>query len=336
VLAKYQQGAELKGAPEMGMAVFDKNCSTCHALRGHGHAVGPNLVEFAGKTVSDFLVAILDPNAAINPNFLAYNVETRDGRSLSGIVRSETASSLSLVQSGGVTEKLLRSDLQAVRASQLSLMPEGLEQAMTPQELADLIAWVKNSGPAVFGSANAEQATRARTNFLQAEGISLATIVGPSQQLSYGSWLGRLPMYFCRQDGSSGTWQTPVSATTPAETPTRGSENGGVVFRVPAAMGFLSQAAGGFTLNLNDRPVLNFEVVLTDETWESADAKVRMSFAVMENNSEDSNGVLIIEVSPGVLPPGKPARFTVTGANVGSQRWFGIYLLPEFPATQAN
>ena len=76
--------------------------------------------------------------------------------------------------------------------------------------------------------------------------------------------------------------------------------------------------------------MLKFEVALTDQSWESADGKVRMSYTVMENNSEDSNGMLVIEVSPGVLPPGKPAQFTVTGANVGSQRWFGVYLLPEF------
>jgi hypothetical protein len=95
-------------------------------------------------------------------------------------------------------------------------------------------------------------------------------------------------------------------------------------------MGFLSQAAGGFTLKLNERAMLKFEVALTDQSWESTDGKIRMSYTVMENNSEDSNGILVIEVSPGVLPPGKPAQFTVTGANVGSQRWFGIYLLSEF------
>ena len=108
-----------------------------------GHAVGPNLAEFAGKSVEDFVVAILNPNAAIEPKFVAYEIETKDGRSFSGIVRGETATSLSLVQTGGVEEKLLRSDIKQLRASNLSLMPEGLEQAITPQEMADLIAWLK-------------------------------------------------------------------------------------------------------------------------------------------------------------------------------------------------
>lgn len=332
VLAKYQGVGDLQGVPKSGAAVFDKNCATCHALRGRGHAVGPNLGEFAGKSVPDFLVAILDPNAAINPNFLAYNVETRDGRSLSGIVRGETASSLTLAQSGGLAETILRSDLQEVRAAQLSLMPEGLEQAMTPQELADLIAWVRHSAPAAFGAASPEQAARARASFLKAGAIGLAKIVGPDQELPYASWLGRLPLHYCRQNGSTIAWQTPATAERPPGAAAGANGEAGVVFRVPAAMGLRSEAAGGFTLKLNGKAVLNFEVTLTDQTWQSADGRVRLNYTVMENNSEDSNGVLAIELAPGLLEPGKPAQLAVTGASVGSQRWFGVYVLPEFAA----
>src|SRR5262249_40641787 len=139
VLGKYQGVSSLPAVPERGGAHFEKNCSVCHAYRGRGHAVGPDLAEFAGKSVADFLVPTLDPNPAINPNFLAYNVETKDGRSLTGIVKGETASSLTLVQGGGAVEKILRSDLEEIRVSQLSFMPEGLEQSMDPQDLADLI-----------------------------------------------------------------------------------------------------------------------------------------------------------------------------------------------------
>src|SRR5213078_2242679 len=101
----------------------------------------------------DFLVAILDPNAAIEPRFLNYQVETSDGRSLSGVVTAETATSLTLVQGGGLEEKILRSDIAEIKASNLSMMPEGLEQNLTPQGLADLIAYLKHSGPRAFGSA---------------------------------------------------------------------------------------------------------------------------------------------------------------------------------------
>jgi putative membrane-bound dehydrogenase-like protein len=147
MLAKYRAVASITGAPADGAAVFDRNCAQCHSFDGHGHEVGPNLAEFAGKSVQDFLVAILDPNAAVNPNFVAYNIEMKDGRSLSGIVKGETASSLTLMQGGGIEETILRQDIEEIRAGQLSLMPEGLELALSPQDLVDLIAWLKKSAP---------------------------------------------------------------------------------------------------------------------------------------------------------------------------------------------
>ena len=147
VLAKYQSVMNLTGDPGRGEAAFAKACSTCHAFGGQGHAVGPDLTAFRAKSPQDFLVAILDPNAAIEPRFINYQIETKDGRSLSGVVKAETSTSLTLAQSGGLEEKILRNDIAEIKASGLSLMPEGLEQSMTPQELADLIAYVKHSLP---------------------------------------------------------------------------------------------------------------------------------------------------------------------------------------------
>jgi putative membrane-bound dehydrogenase-like protein len=321
VLAKFGGVADCAGQPDRGLDTFEKNCAPCHAWRGRGHAVGPNLAEFAGKSVADFVLAILDPNAAINPNFIAYNVETRDGRDLTGIVRGETASGLTLVQGGGVEEKILRADIQEIRASPHSLMPEGLEQALTPQDLADLIAWIKQGAPAPFGGASPEQAARARAEFLQAGANGVAKVVSAAEQLDYPSWLGRLPLPHCRQtDGQSRlVWQTaPVPASlAPGATH---------VFRLPAAMGFLSQPSGKFALRLNGRAVLDFNVTLADQTWQSADGHVRMSYTVRENNAEDSNGVLVLEVAARLLAPGQPATWEVIGSAAGSQRWFGVYL----------
>jgi hypothetical protein len=94
-------------------------------------------------------------------------------------------------------------------------------------------------------------------------------------------------------------------------------------------MGFLSQPGGKFQLRLNGRPVLDFDVSLMDQTFQSEDGKVRMLYTVMERNTEDSNGPLEIEVANSLLDPGKPATFSVIGSASGSQRWFGIYLVPE-------
>ena len=143
VLARYKSVRELTPATARGQTLFANNCASCHAFRGLGHAVGPNLAEFAGKSAEDFVAAILDPNAVIEPKFAAYEVETKDGRSLHGVIKNETATSLSVAQASGLEEKVLRSEIRELRASTLSLMPEGLEQAIGPQDMADLIAWLK-------------------------------------------------------------------------------------------------------------------------------------------------------------------------------------------------
>ena len=68
-------------------------------------------------------------------------------------------------------------------------------------------------------------------------------------------------------------------------------------------------------------------MTLNDQSWSSADSQVNLSYIVMENNAEDSNGVLVIEVANSLLTPGQPARWEVTGSAAESARWFGIYKL---------
>ncbi|MDB6124344.1 MAG: putative rane-bound dehydrogenase [Pedosphaera sp.] len=321
VLAKYQSATTLSGDPSKGKPLFSKNCMTCHALKGQGFAVGPNLAVLADKPPGDFILAILDPNAVVEPRFVSYNIETKDERSLSGIVSAETATTLTLVLAGGLQEKILRSDVTEIKATGLSLMPEGFEQAMNPQDMADLIAYLKTS-PAPFGSASEEKAASARKKFV-ADGINgVAKVVAASEDLPYPSWMGTLPLKHCRQtDGNSKvTWQSaPLAPDLKAD--------GVSQFRLPAAMGYLSGPAGKFQLQLNGKTVLDFDVSLNDKTWQSKDGKVQMAYTVMENNNEDSNGVLSIEVANSLLEAGKPATFAVVGSATQSQRWFGLYMV---------
>ena len=322
VLARYKGVSGLRGVQERGGELFAKNCAQCHAFRGQGHDVGPNLAEFAGKSAADFVLAMLDPNAGINPNFIAYHVETKDGRSLSGIVRNETATGLTLVQGGGVRETISRKDIVAIRAGAVSLMPEGLEQAMTPQDVADLIAWLKAGAPAIHGSASAEQAAKARGDFLKLGMNGCAEVIAAVEVLPYPGWLGSLPMACCRQNAGQNriAWKSAVLPVRLGVTHT---------FRLAAGLGFVSQPAGKFSLGVNGQALIEFGVSLTDRTWQSTDGRSRMRYAVREANSEDSNGVLEIEVPSNLLRPGEPAEFEVTGSASGSQRWFGLYLLPE-------
>jgi putative membrane-bound dehydrogenase-like protein len=319
VLTKYQSVTTMTGDSARGSGIFGNTCATCHFLRGQGFNVGPNLAPLSDKSPSDFLTAILDPNAAVEPRFVAYNIETKDRRSLSGIVSAETATTLTLVQAGGAQEKLLRNDIQEIHASGLSLMPEGLEQNLSPQDLADLIAFLKTS-PRAFGSASPEQAEAAKKAFLAVGINGLARVISAFDKLPYGSWMGQLPMPYCRQtDGTAKVvWETePAPGDLKADARQQ--------FRLPVAMGLISAPSGKFELRLNGKLLLNFDVALTDQSWQSAESQARMNYTVMENNSEDSNGVLLIEVPGSLLEPGKPARFEVLGSRTDSQRWFGIY-----------
>lgn len=321
VLARYQGALTRPGSADHGREVFAKNCSTCHLMRGVGHNVGPNLAALADKTPADWLLAIIDPNAVVEPRFVAYNLETKDERSLSGIVSAETATTLTLIQSDGLTEKLLRSDIATMRASGLSLMPEGLEQNIPLPDMADLIQFLRTT-PRPFGGATPQQAETARTQFLQGGANGVAKIVAAFDQLSYPGWMGSWPMPYCRQtDGKSKlVWQTaPVAGNA--------SPDGIASFRLPVGMGFHSGPAGKFDLRLNGKHLLDFDVALTDATWQSADGKATMNYTVLENNEQDSNGVLVLNLPATLVEAGKPATFEVIGSAANSQRWFGIYLV---------
>jgi putative membrane-bound dehydrogenase-like protein len=145
VIAKYEPVNQLKGDGARGATVFEANCASCHAYLGRGHELGPNLSAYRTKATSDFLAAILDPNAAMDARFTVYDVELKDGRSLTGILTSESANSLVLGMAGGAKETILRSDIATLRASPLSLMPEGLEAVLQPQDIADVIAFIRGS-----------------------------------------------------------------------------------------------------------------------------------------------------------------------------------------------
>ena len=130
-------------------------------------------------------------------------------------------------------------------------------------------------------------------------------------------------MPFCRQtDGKSGlVWET-----MPVRKGLKSNESES--FRLPAAMGFLSQPSGSFQLLLNDKPGLEFNVALNSRNWQSDDGRIRMSYTVAESNDEDSCGILRLDVAGAALEPGRPVKFEVIGSAAGSQRWFGVYLLP--------
>jgi len=219
-----------------------------------------------------------------------------------------------------VRETISRQDLMEMRAADLSMMPEGLEHGLTPQEMADLIAWLKGARPRLFGSSTAEQATKARAAFLQDRPARAIVVTRAVEKLPYPGWLGRWPLAYCRQNAGQDllSWNA---------RPADGAKSDRLLFRFPAAMGFASQPRGEFSLQINETRCLSFDVGLNDSEWRSADGRVILRYAVVEASGEDSCGVIEIDVAPSLATSDGITRFAVTGSASNSQRWFGLYLI---------
>ena len=133
----------LQANPAKGRAIFAGQCASCHRLDRAGVAVGPDLLGARNQPKEAILLHMLVPNHEVLPVFSAYRAETTDGRLLTGLVTAETPTSVTIRQAQGIEETLARSSLESLTPTQLSLMPDGLEQTLTPQDLADLVAYLK-------------------------------------------------------------------------------------------------------------------------------------------------------------------------------------------------
>ncbi len=138
----YRPSLALRGDATRGHAVYTKVCAACHRLGDIGHAVGPDLTAIRSRAPDQLLVDILDPNRAVEPNYQQYAVTTTNGDTITGIITSETTSSLTLRGAEAKETSILRQNIESIAASRVSLMPEGLENGLTQQDFADLLAAV--------------------------------------------------------------------------------------------------------------------------------------------------------------------------------------------------
>lgn len=126
-----------------GAKVYEAACMVCHRHGSRGIEIGPHLGTIRAWTPEQLLTNILDPNREVSPNFALYVIETKDGRTLSGLIMSETAGNVVLKRVVGGLESLLRSDIQSISSTGTTLMPEGLEAAISPAQMADLIEFLR-------------------------------------------------------------------------------------------------------------------------------------------------------------------------------------------------
>jgi putative membrane-bound dehydrogenase-like protein len=141
---KMKPALALKGSVVNGGKVFETICANCHIYGKTGNEVGPVLTEIGRKSKETNLYDILDPNAAVDTKYINHRLETKAGVVHLGIVATETDQHITIKKTGGESVTINKSDVKVFRSLGTSLMMEGLENSMTQQELADLLAFLQN------------------------------------------------------------------------------------------------------------------------------------------------------------------------------------------------
>jgi putative membrane-bound dehydrogenase-like protein len=124
-----------------GRMVFDRICASCHKLYGSGHEIGPDLTGSGRNNLDYLLENIVDPAATVSADFRMVVVAMRDGRVLNGLVRAQTPRTVTL-QTQTEPVVLDRTEIEALRPSTSSLMPDSLLESLTPTEIRDLISYL--------------------------------------------------------------------------------------------------------------------------------------------------------------------------------------------------
>jgi putative membrane-bound dehydrogenase-like protein len=143
VIAGYHNLDGVTGDAGRGHTLYTSLCATCHQFRGEGFAVGPDLGMVSNKPVDWLLAAVLDPNQAVEARYQAWTVTTKEGMTFAGLISAETSNNLTIRMPGGAEQPVLRSAIKSTATDKLSLMPAGFESALKPQDMADMLAWLR-------------------------------------------------------------------------------------------------------------------------------------------------------------------------------------------------
>jgi putative heme-binding domain-containing protein len=142
-VAKMQDALTLKGSMNNGRTIFTNTCATCHKYGSIGNDVGPVLTEINRKSKATLLHEILDPNAATDPKYINHKIETKSGAMHFGIIANENDKSITIKKMGGEKVILNKSEIKSFRSLGTSLMMEGFENALSQQDMADLLEFLQ-------------------------------------------------------------------------------------------------------------------------------------------------------------------------------------------------
>ncbi|MCC9599614.1 c-type cytochrome [Stieleria sp. JC731] len=145
VLDEYQDALKLVGDASRGAVVFRDQCASCHRVGDIGHEVGPSLMAAATRGADSILVNVLDPNREVNPQYRNYVVLTDEGQTFSGMIVGENSNSITLRAAESLEQSVSRDQIEWIRDTGVSIMPEGLEKVISTQQMADLIEYLRTA-----------------------------------------------------------------------------------------------------------------------------------------------------------------------------------------------
>jgi putative heme-binding domain-containing protein len=148
VFQEYRDAATVTGDPAQGRQAFEKHCATCHAVATQSDTIAPNLASVVSRGAESLLFNVLVPNGEVDARYLEYVLITIDGQVLSGIIAGESSTAITLRSADNQTTTILRADIEELRNTGKSLMPDGFEKMIDKTAMADLLAYLREAAAA--------------------------------------------------------------------------------------------------------------------------------------------------------------------------------------------
>ena len=130
------------GNPQSGQIVYQRACGICHTLKGEGGQIGPDLTGYDRRDLPLMLLQVVDPNADIREGYVNYRISTRDGRTLAGFLKERTENGVAIQPYGSEPIRLSADEIEKMEPQQTSLMPEGILENLSDEEVRDLFAYL--------------------------------------------------------------------------------------------------------------------------------------------------------------------------------------------------
>jgi putative membrane-bound dehydrogenase-like protein len=146
VIQRYLPALDLRGSVERGRTTYSARCAVCHQPGQDGYAAGPGIDALRVFSKDETLTHMLDPNRTVDARYRLYQVETSDGATISGIIQNESQNSVTVRPPFGGSQTLTRAKIARLTPLERSMMPEGLEEGLSLQDMADLLQFVGGAG----------------------------------------------------------------------------------------------------------------------------------------------------------------------------------------------